>query len=162
LAYHRRHGERFLDSLLMVRGETSREFHIGIGVDLPQPIIAAETFLESPLRLDSVPGPPRSGALNWFFAAEPPQAQVQLLSSLYDQAGNLCGVRVLVRELTGKLVPCRIRCLRDISRAYRSDADGKSVGKLTVEKDSVLVTLSGNEQCRVDIIWAQPQETERA
>lgn len=162
LAYHRRHGERFLDSLLMVRGETAKEFHLGIGVDLPQPIIAAETFLESPMRLDAVPGPPRSGALNWFFAAEPSQAQVQLLSSLYDQAGNLCGVRVSVRELTGKLVPCRIRCLRDISRAYRSDADGKSVGKLTVEKDSVLVTLSGNEQCRVDIVWAQPQETEGA
>jgi alpha-mannosidase len=153
LAYHRRYSERFLDSLLVVKGESASSFKIGIGVDLPEPTIAAETFLEQPLKMDGVPGLPRSGAVNWFFVAEPPQALVQLQSTLVDEAGQIRGVRLFVREVAGKLTSSRIRCLRDVGEAYRSDYQGKSLGKLTVEQDAVLITLSANEQCLVDIIW---------
>lgn len=37
---HLRVGDRFLDSLLIVRGETQREFRMAIGLDVPEPLTA--------------------------------------------------------------------------------------------------------------------------
>ena len=51
LPYHRRAGERMLDSLLVVRGETTRKFSLGIGVSLPQPAASAIEFLTPAVRL---------------------------------------------------------------------------------------------------------------
>ena len=156
IAYHRRNNDRFLDSLLMVRGETNREYQVSVGVDLPEPTIVSETSLISPLKITGVPGPPISGPSTWFFAVEPPTVLVQPLASLYDKNGSLCGIRLMVRECMSKLTATRIRCLRDVQLAYRADETGNSLGSLTVEKDSVLVTLSSNEQAMVDIIWQEP------
>ena len=63
LPYHRRHGMRKLDSLLLVRGETARRFRLGIGIDLPQPMAAALDFAApSPWsRLRRGPGTTRPG-----------------------------------------------------------------------------------------------------
>ena len=41
LPYHSRLGQRMLDTLLLVRGETARRFRLGIGVDVPHPWMAA-------------------------------------------------------------------------------------------------------------------------
>lgn len=153
IPYHRRNNDRFLDSLLMVRGETCREYQVSIGVDLPEPTVVSETSLAPPLKIEGVPGPPVSGPSTWFFAVEPPTVLVQPVSSLYDEGGNLCGIRLIVRECLSKLTATRIRCLRDVKLAYRADAAGNSLGSLTVEKDSVLITLSSNEQAVVDIVW---------
>jgi alpha-mannosidase len=161
LAYHRRNNERFMDSLLMVRGETARTFQLGIGIDLPEPTIVSETFLESALKLEGVPGAPVSGPATWFFAVEPVSVLVHFVASLYDSTGVLCGVRLMVREATSKLTSTRIRCLRDVASAYRADQQGNSLGNLTVETDAVLITLSSNEQCFVDVIWAG-SDTEKA
>ncbi len=38
LCFHRRSGERMLDTLLVVQGETRRRFRLGIGIDAPHPI----------------------------------------------------------------------------------------------------------------------------
>lgn len=156
IPYHRRNNDRFLDSLLMVRGETQKEFQISVGVDLPEPTIAAETSLVTPLKIEGVPGPPLSGPSTWFFAVEPQTVLVQPVASLYDENGALCGMRLSVRECLSKLTSTRIRCVQNIHIAYRSDESGNSLGSLTVEKDSVLITLNSNEHSIVDIIWHSP------
>ena len=140
----------------MVRGETQKEFQISVGVDLPEPTIAAETSLVTPLKIEGVPGPPLSGPSTWFFAVEPQTVLVQPVASLYDENGALCGMRLSVRECLSKLTSTRIRCVQNIHIAYRSDESGNSLGSLTVEKDSVLITLNSNEHSIVDIIWHSP------
>ncbi len=45
LPYHRRIGLRKLDTLLIVQGETARSFRLGIGIDLPNAMTAAMSFL---------------------------------------------------------------------------------------------------------------------
>ena len=38
MAFHRRHEDRMLDTLLIARGERNRKFRLGIGVDLAHPL----------------------------------------------------------------------------------------------------------------------------
>jgi hypothetical protein len=113
------------------------------------------------LKIDNVPGPPPSGPSTWFFTVEPQTVLVHTVASLTNDSGIVCGLRVLVRECLSKLTATRIRCVRDISKAYRADEFGNSLGSLTVEKDCVLITLSSHEHCLVDIIW-QTTSAEKA
>ena len=65
LPYHRRMGDRKLDTLLVVHGETARSFRLGVGLDVPQPLAAALGFLSPPLVLASQPRPPITSG--WLF-----------------------------------------------------------------------------------------------
>ena len=54
-AYHRRVGERFLDTLLMVQGETQRSFNLEYGFDVNAPVASARSRLAPPLQLAVTP-----------------------------------------------------------------------------------------------------------
>ncbi len=45
LPYHRRSSMRVIDSLLIVRGESSRRFSLGIGIDVANPAAAAADLI---------------------------------------------------------------------------------------------------------------------
>ena len=47
LAFHRRHEDRMLDTLLITRGERQRKFRLGIGVDLAHPLHEAIGMLDA-------------------------------------------------------------------------------------------------------------------
>jgi alpha-mannosidase len=65
LPYHRRFGPHKLDTLLLVRGETSRKFRLGIGLDLPHPAPVAMEFLTPDLIRPQ--SPPPSSPFGWLF-----------------------------------------------------------------------------------------------
>ncbi len=65
LPYHRRLGPHKLDTLLLVRGETSRRFRLGIGLDLPHPAPMALEFLTPDLIRSQ--SPPPSSPFGWLF-----------------------------------------------------------------------------------------------
>ena len=65
LPYHRRHGLRKLDSLLIVRGETARRFRLGIGIDLAQPMAAALDFAAPSPKIPVAARPKNDSA--WLF-----------------------------------------------------------------------------------------------
>ena len=56
---------RRLDSLLIVRGETARQFRLGIGIDLAQPMAAALDFV-APSPMVPVAARPRNDSA-WLF-----------------------------------------------------------------------------------------------
>ena len=62
LPFHRRSGPRILDSLLIVRGETARQFRLAIGVDVPNPTAAAAECLTPAVELHEVARPLAGGA----------------------------------------------------------------------------------------------------
>ncbi len=65
--YHRRVGDRTLDTLLIVRGETARQFNLGIGVDLAHPHTAALELLSPPLVLSEPDRAPAANPTGWLF-----------------------------------------------------------------------------------------------
>ena len=67
LPFHRRSGPRMLDSLLIVRGETARQFRLAIGVDVPNPTAAAAECLTPAAELHEVARPPAGERQGWLF-----------------------------------------------------------------------------------------------
>ncbi len=65
--YHRRTGDRALDTLLIVRGETARRFVLGIGLDVPHPHVAALELLSPPLMVTEVNRAPTAAETGWLF-----------------------------------------------------------------------------------------------
>ncbi len=64
LPWHCRRGGRKLDTLLLVRGETCRTFRLGLGLDLANPLSAAEEFLAPATTIAAASPPQASG---WLF-----------------------------------------------------------------------------------------------
>ena len=58
LPFHRRTDPRMLDSLLIVRGERSRSFELGIGIDVKYPLPEAMALLTPPTMVPRATGPP--------------------------------------------------------------------------------------------------------
>ena len=71
LPYHRRLGDRKLDTLLVVRGETARSFRLGVGIDVPHPVAAAIEFLSPPFIVPRQPRPPITDRLA--ISSRPPE-----------------------------------------------------------------------------------------
>lgn len=65
--YHRRVGDRTIDTLLIVRGETARQFTLGIGIDVAHPHVAAHELLAPPLLLPDHSLPPTVAETGWLF-----------------------------------------------------------------------------------------------
>ena len=62
LPYHRKHGSRMLDTLLVAGMETTRSFTLGVVLDLEHPFHAAQDLLAPALVVPLDDGPPSIGA----------------------------------------------------------------------------------------------------
>ncbi len=91
LPFHRRSGPRILDSLLIVRGETARQFHLAIGVDLPNPTAAAAECLTPAAELHAVARPLSGEHQGWLFHLDTPRRPGYSLAGLgAKSAGGEC------------------------------------------------------------------------
>ena len=75
--YHRRVGPRMLDSLLVVRGETSRRFQLAVGVGLAHPVHAALDLLSPAVVVPAAAAPAApaapAGCLTWMSRTSSPR-----------------------------------------------------------------------------------------
>ena len=143
LPYHRRLGDRKLDTLLVVRGETGRSFRLGVGIDVPHPMAAALGFLSPPLALPEQPRPPiPTGwlfhldcrnvlATHWEPLGDCPDFRVSENGTVpfgpphhggadvpvCQKNRGLAGFRVRLLELDGRSVRLRLRCFRAVGSA---------------------------------------------
>ena len=67
LPYHRRSAMRIVDSLLVVRGETSRRFSLAIGIDVTNPAAAAADLIAPQTVLAQTAAPLAGPASGWLF-----------------------------------------------------------------------------------------------
>ncbi len=153
LAFHRRTEDRFLESILAVDGEREVYHRIGIGVDLPHPIIAASQFMEPAYELPVSLPQPLAPASGWLISVNTRSVVADIESPLVDDHGNLIGVRLFLNETEGKSTNAKIRLLREIESANRVDYLGGKIGKLTTEGDSLTIAIRSNEQVNVDVFW---------
>ena len=65
LPYHRKHGSRMLDTLLVAGMESTRSFTLGVVLDLEHPFHAAQDLLAPALVVPIEDGPPSIGASGW-------------------------------------------------------------------------------------------------
>ncbi len=65
LPYHRKHGSRMLDTLLIAGSETCRSFSMGVVLDLEYPFHAAQEMIAPAVVVPTDEGPPALGIAGW-------------------------------------------------------------------------------------------------
>ena len=147
LPYHRRHGMRKLDSLLLVRGETARRFRLGIGIDLAQPMAAALDFA-APSLLVPVAARPRNDSA-WLFHLDSRSVIATHWEPIIE-SGSVAGFRVRLLETEGRHVSLGLRSFRTIQSAQKAGGADRPPIDLAVEGDRVTVPLRPYEWAEVE------------
>ena len=169
LPFHRKTGDRMVDTLLVTAGETRREFRFAIAVDQDYPMQAALDALSPAIAVPMDHGPPRTGRSGWFFhlnvrnvqmtrilglMSEPPEHadHWNLGDSGQTPLGQGCAVRLV--ETEGRPVRLKLRCFRTpLGCTRQRDFEGRTVTQLRVEEDAVIVDLTAFEIADVELTF---------
>lgn len=148
IPYHRMEGIRKLDTLLIVRGETTRDFTLGIGVDLRYSLQAAMQLVQPFLTVDNVPPPrPRSA---WLLTLDVRNVMVSGIVPILD-GDRLVGLRTSLTETEGRAGDVSLAVCRNIKTAHRTDAFGEILEPLTVKEDRVLLGVGRFQTAFVEL-----------
>ncbi|MDB5388425.1 MAG: hypothetical protein JWM11_4071 [Planctomycetaceae bacterium] len=173
MPFHRKTGERMLDSILVVAGETRKKFQFTIAVDQPYPMQAALDAITPITIIPTTQGPPKSGPSGWFFHLNVRNVQiVQLLdlqqnpvevADAWDSLGQQPeaapelparkGFCLRLLETEGRPVRVIIKSFRTPLSARQRDFQGRTVTDLTVRDDSVQIDMVAHEIAEVEFRW---------
>lgn len=147
LTFHRKRGDRRLDTILLPKNESARTFRFRVGVDLPDPLEAAERFCApSPLALDAVL--PTKRPLVRFLEIEPSSVRPILLEPVYRDSEQtiLRGFRLILQEKSGKKTPCCVSTRFALASAQKTDFLGSALESVPLENArSFTVDLAAHE-----------------
>lgn len=164
LPYHRKTGQRMVDSLLIVAGESQRKFRFTVAMDQAYPLEAARGATIPPFLVPAA-GPPRSGTSGWLFHLDARNVQLEQLSDCRpwiddaDDAGSATpiaepGFAVRLVETEGRPRPVRLRCFRQPIRARKRDFLGNTLRELPLEGDAVMIDLAAYEVAEIELRFA--------
>ena len=151
LPYHQRTGDSQLDSLLIVAGENTRRFRIGIGVNLPRAQSAAvEAMLPDPIVSDQAKPPAISQA--WLFHVDTTRVFISECRTV-GEGGAVEGVVLRLLEVAGRQVRAGLHVFRDVGTARKLDFAGRELARLQPVGNVVIIELTGHECCEVELLW---------
>jgi len=159
LPYHRRIGVHKLDTLLIVRGETARDFRVGIGIDLRHPMCAAWNFLAPamaiPMRRKKTPREQAASEAQqgWFFHVNVRNVLALAWESII-QEDRVQGLRVRLVETEGRSTTAELRTLRPVADAAQVDFTGKHIRDLAVEGDKIQIPFHAYQYLQVEARYA--------
>ncbi len=105
LAFHRRVGDRFLDTLLLVQGERESAFTIHYGFDVSSPVAAARARIAPPLALSVQPAE-NTPDIGWMLHASPKDLFVSRMDVETRSDGRLAAV---LRIIQTKPQSCKVK-----------------------------------------------------
>ena len=169
LAFHRKTGDRMVDSMLLVSGDTARRFQFTIAVDAPYPLEAAWNAITPAPVIPTEVGPPRSGASGWFFHLDSRQVQItrilpvqnnQAIPSPLEQFEHVSvphdpGFALRLLETEGLSKPVKLRCFRPPTFARKRNFLGETISELLIEDDTVVIDLTAYEIVDVELRFGQ-------
>jgi len=134
--FHQRSGMRMLDSMLVVHGESTRDFQFDVGLDAPQSAAFAEEVTIPPVMVpcESV----AAGQSAWLYHVNLPN--VRLVHAVQEQVeGSEEGrfFRFDFLETEGRHANVRFSLFRKPRKAWEVDFTGKTLSELTIEDDTV-------------------------
>ncbi|HEY5315654.1 MAG TPA: hypothetical protein VIK18_24200, partial [Pirellulales bacterium] len=152
LPYHRFNGDRMLDTLLVVRGESRRIFSLGIGVDVAHPAAAA-LELHDPLSVvPEAPVPTAENGSRWLFHLDVRNV-VATHWEVAGEGGPNAGFRLRLLETEGRAGRVHLRVFRTPRLARQIDFLGNPLAELAIEGDRVAVDLSAYEWIQIEAQW---------
>lgn len=165
LPFHRKTGDRMVDSLLLVAGDTARRFKFTIAVDAPFPMEAAWNAITPIPVVPTEVGPPRSGLTGWFFHLDSRHVQMtrilavdmnQTAPSPLEQFEHVSvpadpGFALRLLETEGLSKPVKLRCFRQPTFARKRNFRGETISELLIEGDAVIIDLTAYEVVDVEV-----------
>jgi alpha-mannosidase len=152
LPYHRKHGSRMLDTLLIAGMETTRKFTLGIVLDLEHPFHAAQDLLTPALVVPIEDGPPSIGASGWLARVDHKGVAVSHVEFVKETSdGRGWGLIFHLLETAGQSARCRLRLFRKPTWARQADFMGETIVDLTVDDDAVSIDLTPHELARIEV-----------
>ena len=163
---HRRRGDRYIDSLMLVRNEVIKPMRFAIGFDVPSPIDALRALISPPavVACESTSKVPASG---WLVHCSTPDV---VISDLKTETVSPLTISFLAIVTRGESRKAKIRFCRDIVHAFRespssaqSDVEAASesvdgmglepfgFSKLEHSSDAIELSLSAHEVVRLRV-----------
>ena len=177
LPFHRKTGRRMCDSILIVEGETRRQFKFSIAFEQPYPLQAALDAMTPAAVIPTEIGPPRCGTTGWFLHVDAPNVQLTRLTDLMDEPRTDAaawessdstdpptgsGFAVRLQETEGRQQSVSLRCFRTPLSVRLRDFTGRTTGHPKIVGDIVQLALSPYEiadlELRFDPPVSAPQE----
>jgi alpha-mannosidase len=152
LPYHRRAEFRLLDTLLSVRGSTTRKFTFGIGVELAQPLQDAIGLLAPPTILARQSPPPTPASSSWLFHLDAKNVVATHWSPV-ETEGRVRGFRVRLVEIAGRPGQVSLSAFRPVTKAQLLDFRGEVIGDAKLEQGKIVLDLAASEWVYVDAQW---------
>ena len=144
LPFHRRVGRRFLDSILVVSGETETRFRLGIGLDLPQPVHYARQFGTSPLVVNETAAPPAGQTSSSLLHVDARNVLVTHWE-VWKEEGQVIGYKARLMESAGRPVRARLTSCRAVSTATQFKLGGEKIAECDLDQGRVILQLTANE-----------------
>ncbi len=151
LPFHRKRGFRSLDSLLVVRGETRREFELGIGMDLSHPILEAVSLLAPPPTVVQTNARPKL-ASSWLFHIDAKNLLATYWAPIWEE-GRTVGVRVRMIETSGRVARAKFSGFRPFGRARIVDFRGQPLADCEVRDGVVHLEAASGEWLELEARW---------
>ncbi len=140
LPFHRKFGERQLDTILIAKGETATRFRFGIGVDLAYPVPASLQFLENPaLLVCPAPKIPKRKS-SWLFHVDAKNVVALRWEPLVED-GKRSGLRVFLLETEGRRAHFPLRSFLPLRKAEAVDLLGETIKEIKVDGDAALIDM---------------------
>jgi alpha-mannosidase len=152
LPYHRKHGTRMLDTLLIAGMEEARSFTLGVVLDLEHPFHAAQDLLSPAPVVPIEDGPPAIGATGWLAQVDHKGVAVSHVEFVEKTAdGRGWGLVFHLLETAGHSARCRLRLFRNPTWARQADFQGETIVDLSIDGDAVSVDLTPRELARIEV-----------
>jgi alpha-mannosidase len=145
IPFHHRIGQRMLDTLLVVSGETQRHFEFGIGVNVPDPQFAAYSFSIPVIELESVMKSPEHA---WLFRCEPKNLVVT--GAEFDPA-NPRALRLRLQETQCKSGAARISMSRNIISARRINFLGEEMSPIKINNGAAEFSFIAQDFIQIEL-----------
>ncbi|MFO0815530.1 MAG: hypothetical protein U0796_20120 [Gemmatales bacterium] len=137
LPFWQRHSSRMLDSLLLVEGETSEEFHFALSVDDDLPHLTEQDWL-TPAIATSCSGPPAAGATSWLFHLDAPSV---MLMDMHLSTSVPRKVTMRLLETFGYATEALLQCPATPQAAYIVDSWGNQKQMISIRTGESAVAL---------------------
>ncbi|MDR0870733.1 MAG: hypothetical protein LBN39_08070 [Planctomycetaceae bacterium] len=152
--FHRRFGDRQLDTILNISGKTRRNSRFGIGVDIRYPVPASLEFLTAEetfvFPVEKIPANPSA----WFFLIEAKNVialKWEILKETRTMPVSPAGIRVFLLETDGKRAHFAFHSFREPKRAAATDFYGEELKEFKTGGDCVLLDMHGHELLPLNI-----------
>ena len=155
LPFHRLWGGRQLDTLLMVKDETQRQFRLGVAVNAKNPTLLSYDFALGQegltIPVQSQPKNPSS----WLFQIESSNV-VALHWEPILESDKPVGYMVYLQETEGRRAHFALRSFVPPKRATAMNFQGKELKTLKVDGDAVLIDMHVHELLPLMVRTTEP------